>query len=84
MNFDLKKVLLEICDNNSDVLGDDVNLIEDGYLDSYAFIELFEALQDAQIDISPTEITMADLKNYNSLNKVVEEYIKNNKNVKTR
>ena len=41
--FDIEKVLVDIC-GDSDVLKDDIDLIEEGYLDSYAIIELFQTL----------------------------------------
>ena len=75
MKFDVKKVLLEICDGNKEILNDDVDLIEDGYLDSYAFILLFEKFEEAGIDISPTQIKKDDLRSIKSIKKVIKNYI---------
>ena len=78
MKFDVEKVLLEICDGNEDILRDDVDLVEDGYLDSYAFILLFEKLEEAGIDISPTQIKKDDLRSVKSIKKAIEIYTNEN------
>jgi aryl carrier-like protein len=76
--FNLEQVLLEIC-GDEEVLKDGVDLIESGYLDSYAFIELFEAIEDAGIDISPTQIKREDLRDLKRLKKVIDDCIEKNK-----
>ena len=78
MKFDLKKTLLDICDKDEKILDENIDLIESGYLDSYAFILLFEALEDAGLNISPTEIKKDDLRSYKKLKKVIDKYIKEN------
>ena len=76
--FDLKKTLVDICDGDEGVLEDGIDLIDSGYLDSYAFIMLFEAFEDAGINILPTELKKDDLRDLKKLNKIVNNYIKNN------
>ena len=75
MKFDVEQVLLEICDGNKEILNDNVDLIEEGYLDSYAFILLFEKLEEAGIDISPTQMKKDDLRSIRSIKKVIKNYI---------
>lgn len=74
--FDIEKVLVDIC-GDSDVLKDDIDLIEEGYLDSYAIIELFQVLEDEGIDISPTQIKKDDLRSLKSIKKIIEKYCEN-------
>lgn len=74
--FDIEKVLVDIC-GDTDVLKDDIDLIEEGYLDSYAIIELFQALEDEGIDISPTQIKKDDLRSLKSIKKIIEKYCEN-------
>lgn len=75
MKFDIEKILLEICDGNKEILSDDVDLIEEGYLDSYAFILLFEKFEEAGIDISPTQIKKDDLRSIKNIEKLIKNYI---------
>ena len=46
--IDVKKLLYEICEDKR-VYDDNIDLIESGLLDSYAFIELFSRLEDEGI-----------------------------------
>ena len=55
MKIDVKKLLYEVCEDES-VYDDDIDLIESGLLDSFAFIELFSKLEDLGIVIQPTRI----------------------------
>lgn len=55
MNIDVMKLLYEICEDDS-VYDPEFDLIENGILDSFAFIELFSRLEDFGIDIQPTQI----------------------------
>lgn len=74
--FDVEKVLVDIC-GDTDVLKDDIDLIEEGYLDSYAIIELFQAFEDEGIGISPTQIKKDDLRSLQSIKKIIEKYCEN-------
>lgn len=52
---DIKELLFEICEDER-VYADDVDLIEEGLLDSFAVIELLSALEDEGIEIQLTQI----------------------------
>lgn len=67
--FGIEKVLVDIC-GDSDVLKDDIDLIEEGYLDSYAIIELFQTLEDEKVDIFPTQIKKDDLRSLKGIMKI--------------
>jgi acyl carrier protein len=73
--IDVKKILIEICEDER--AGDpNVDLIDSGLLDSYAFIEFFAKLSDMGIEIQPTRIDRDVLRNVSKLS----EYINNFKN----
>ena len=73
--IDVKKILIEICEDER--AGDpNVDLIDSGLLDSYAFIEFFAKLSDMGIEIQPTRIDRDVLRNVSKLS----EYINNLKN----
>ena len=56
----------------------DIDLIESGLLDSYAFIELFSRLEDLGIDIQPTKIDRSKLKAVKEIEGSIDEYEKKN------
>ena len=56
----------------------DIDLIESGLLDSYAFIELFSRLEDLGIDIQPTKIDRSKLKTVKEIEGLIDEYEKKN------
>ena len=73
--IDIKKILIEICEDER--AGDpNVDLIDSGLLDSYAFIEFFAKLEDMGIEVQPTRIDRDILRNVSKLS----EYINNLKN----
>jgi acyl carrier protein len=74
--IDIKKLLFEICEDDG-VYEDNIDLIESGLLDSYAFIELFSRLEDYGIVIQPTRIDRNMLRSVSGIEKLVEMY--NNK-----
>lgn len=75
--IDVKGILIDICDDER--AGDsNIDLIDSGLLDSYAFIELFSRLEDLVIEVQPTRINRDILRNVDKLS----EYINNiNKNI---
>ncbi len=75
--IDVKGILIDICDDER--AGDsNIDLIDSGLLDSYAFIELFSRLEDLGIEVQPTRINRDILRNVDKLS----EYINNiNKNI---
>ena len=75
MKIDIPKLLYEICEDES-VYEENIDLIESGLLDSYAFIELFSKLEDYGINI-PTRIDRSKLKTVKGIEELIDEYLKN-------
>lgn len=70
--IDVKKILYEICEDDN-VYNPDYDLVENGLLDSYAFIELFSALEDEGVEIYPTQIDRERLRTPKSIEDLVKE-----------
>lgn len=77
VNIDIPKLLYEICEDES-VYETDIDLIESGLLDSYAFIELFSKLEDYGINIQPTRIDRSKLRTVKGIEELINTYIKEN------
>lgn len=73
--IDIPKLLYEICEDEG-VYEKDVDLIESGLLDSYAFIELFSKLEDYGINIQPTRIDRALLRTVKGIESLINNYLK--------
>lgn len=73
--IDVKKLLYEIIEDDR-IFDKDVDLIESGLLDSYAFIELFSRLEDMGINIQPTRIDRNKLRSVDGVEEIVKEHIK--------
>ncbi len=71
--IDVKEMLFEICDSDK-VYDSDFDLVESGILDSLAFIELFERLEDEGIEIAPTRIDRVMLRTSGKIEELVREY----------
>lgn len=76
--IDIKKLLYEICEDEI-VFKSDIDLIESGLLDSYAFIELFARLEDYDIKINPARVDRNCLKTVSSIEKMINDYLKTKK-----
>jgi len=74
--IDIPKLLYEICEDKG-VYEKDIDLIESGLLDSYAYIELFSRLEDYGINIQPTRIDRSKLRTVKGIEKLVNDYLKN-------
>ncbi len=73
--IDVKKILLDICEDNR-VLDDNIDLVESGLIDSYAFIELFSKLEDLGVLIQPTRIDRNKLRTVKGIEELIEEALK--------
>jgi len=76
--IDIPKLLYEICEDDG-VYEKGIDLIDSGLLDSYAFIELFSKLEDYGIVIQPTRIDRNQLRTVEGIEKLVDDYLKENK-----
>lgn len=73
--IDIKKILYEICESDL-VYREDIDLIESGLLDSYAFIELFSRFEDHGIFIPITRIDRSKIRTVKGLEELVNTYSK--------
>ncbi len=73
--IDIQKLLYEICEDDG-VYEKDIDLIESGLLDSYAFIELFSRLEDYGIIIQPTRIDRNKLRTIKGIEELIDDYLK--------
>ena len=73
--IDVRKILYEICEDES-VYDENIDLIDSGLLDSYAFIELFSTLEDYGISIQPTRIDREKLRTITGIEELIKEYQK--------
>ena len=76
--INIPKILCEICEDEG-VYEKNIDLIESGLLDSYAFIELFSRLEDYGINIQPTRIDRSQLRTVKGIEKLVNDYLEKNK-----
>ncbi len=74
--INVEKLLYEICEDEL-VYEKDIDLVESGLLDSYAFIELFSRLEDFGINIQPTRIDRKKLRTVKGIEELIEETNKN-------
>ena len=73
--IDVAKLLYEICEDEL-VYEKNIDLVESGLLDSYAFIELFSRLEDYNINIQPTRIDRSKLRTIKGIEELIDEYLK--------
>ena len=73
--INIEDILYEICDDKN-VYKKDIDLIESGLLDSYAFIELFTRLEDEGIYLQPIRIDRNKLRTVSGIKELIEEYQK--------
>lgn len=72
--INIPKLLYEICEDEA-VFEKEIDLIESGLLDSFAFIELFSRLEDYGIVIQPTRIDRSQLRTVEGIEKLVNDYL---------
>ena len=68
--IDVKELLYEICEDRR-VYEENIDLIESGLLDSYAFIELFSRLEDEGIILFPTRIERSKLRTVQGIEELI-------------
>ena len=74
VKIDVPKLLYEICEDDA-VFDENIDLVESGLLDSFAFIELFSKLEDYGIIIQPTRIDRSLLRTVSGIEQMIEEYL---------
>ncbi len=78
--IDVKQLLYEICEDEA-VFDKDIDLIDSGLLDSYAFIELFSKLEDYNINIYPTQIDRNKLRTIAGIEELINDYLQQKSDV---
>ena len=78
--IDVKQLLYEICEDET-VFDKDIDLIDSGLLDSYAFIELFSKLEDYNINIYPTQIDRNKLRTIAGIEELINDYLQQKSDV---
>ena len=76
-NINIADILYEVCEDDS-VYNPDFDLIESDVLDSLAFIEFLSKLEDLGIVIQPTRINRKLLRTPRTIEKMINDYLKNN------
>lgn len=70
---DISQLLFELTEDKG-VFDPDYDLIENGALDSFAFIELFSRLEDEGIELQPTRIDRSELRTPSSIARLIESH----------
>jgi len=69
------EILEEICEDEVVYEDKDINLKEEGLMDSLAFVELLVRLEEFGIEVAPTEVTYEEIDTPNKINKYVSERV---------
>lgn len=69
------EILEEICEDEVVYEDKDVNLKEEGLMDSLAFVELLVRLEEFDIEVAPTEVTYEEIDTPNKIIKYVSERV---------
>lgn len=69
------EILEEICEDEVLYEDKDINLKEEGLMDSLAFVELLVRLEVFGIEVAPTEVTYEEIDTPNKIIKYVSERV---------
>jgi len=69
------EILEEICEDEVVYEDKDINLKEEGLMDSLAFVELLVRLEEFGIEVAPTEVTYEEIDTPNKINQYVSERV---------
>ena len=69
------EILDEICEDEVVYEDKDINLKEEGLMDSLAFVELLVRLEEFGIEVAPTEVTYEEIDTPNKIVKYVSERV---------
>lgn len=72
--INVRNILYEICEDEL-VYENNIDLVDSGLLDSYAFIELFSKLEDYGIVLQPTRIDRTKLRTIHGIEELINEYL---------
>ena len=75
MEEKILNILEEICEDEVVYEDKDINLKEEGLMDSLAFVELLVRLEEFGIEVAPTEVTYEEIDAPNKIIKYVSERV---------
>ena len=75
MEEGILEILEEICEDEVVDEDKDINLKEEGLMDSLAFVELLVRLEEFGIEVAPTEVTYEEIDTPNKIIKYVSERV---------
>ena len=68
-------IIEEICEDDVIYEERDINLKEEGLMDSLAFVELLVRMEEFGIEVAPTEVTYEEIDTPNKIIKYVSERV---------
>lgn len=69
-------IIEEICEDDVIYEERDINLKEEGLMDSLAFVELLVRMEEFGIEVAPTEVTYEDIDTPNKIIQYIETRVK--------
>ena len=69
-------IIEEICEDDVIYEERDINLKEEGLMDSLAFVELFVRMEEFGIEVAPTEVTYEEIDTPNKIIQYIETRVK--------
>lgn len=69
-------IIEEICEDDVIYEERDINLKEEGLMDSLAFVELLVRMEEFGIEVAPTEVTYEEIDTSNKIIQYIETRVK--------
>ena len=69
-------IIEEICEDDVICEERDINLKEEGLMDSLAFVELLVRMEEFGIEVAPTEVTYEEIDTPNKIIQYIESRVK--------
>ena len=69
-------IIEEICEDDVIYEERDINLKEEGLMDSLAFVELLVRMEEFGIEVAPTEVTYEEIDTPNKIIRYIETRVK--------
>ena len=69
-------IIEEICEDDVIYEERDINLKEEGLMDSLAFVELLVRMEEFEIEVAPTEVTYEEIDTPNKIIQYIETRVK--------
>ena len=70
------EIIEEICEDDVIYEERDINLKEEGLMDSLAFVELLVRMEEFGIEVAPTEVTYEEIDTPNKIIQYIENRVK--------